>query len=712
MVYVDNSQITPLYANTAPGTTADASVVDPAIAALVTAINTNADLFTNFIGAITGTPGELGIPDQSIVERHLRNLAVTNPKLAPLAVTADKIANGTITTAKLADLLVTASKIADGTITEPKYGTGSVSSRAIANYAVDATKMNPALFEHITDIATNARFGQIDAQLADITLNLDSRDIVPRMFGALGNGAADDTAPLKDTITYAESLIKSLALKWGASSVGNVTIDLGGREYLISDTLIFAEVEAISNLRVVNGLIKVADDFATTDPVVSNFMVRVGNASGLATGIKFENVIFDGDQRAYGVYCKSTLNPVFDKCNFANVVGGIAMDDSSHEVTVTVCNFSNITPDFYGEYGIKAAYDCIVQANIITGFEVGILVTGNGNFITNANHMYSIAPNGYGIKTEGTAQLNTIVENYLDGCPILLGNNGVFSTVMENTFFNIPTYAAIFIKNSGSNYLSNCSITDNTFSFDASLVPAINGVAGTISGGILTISTGIFTPGIVGAVTTPSDNSKRFQVSGFIDSNNVYIKKLNDFADGAISVYLRPCDVCIWEHGNEFTTVTGGFIVKGNRVYNGESNQLGSLNGMLHRYYNPYPQPQTPIEIINTTHVSNSTADQVINFAAMPRAFIVWATMATADGNVSIGFGTVSPQAYTLPTAYRSLFTNAGTFTSTSSGFIRLNTPTGYVIGTIKSVVNNVLTIGWATTATAAETINLTILAL
>lgn len=162
MVYVDNSQITPLYANTSPGLTADASVVDPAIAALVTAINTNADIYTAFITAL-----ELPIPDQSIVTRHLRNLAVTNSKLAPLAVTADKIADGSITLAKLADLVVTAAKIANGTITEAKYATGSVSSRAIGQGEVKAENLDPTLLTQYGTVATNAKFELIDEQLAE-----------------------------------------------------------------------------------------------------------------------------------------------------------------------------------------------------------------------------------------------------------------------------------------------------------------------------------------------------------------------------------------------------------------------------------------------------------------------------------------------------------------------------------------------------------------
>ncbi|OKP91421.1 glycosyl hydrolase family 28-related protein [Paenibacillus sp. P32E] len=193
MGYVDNSQIAPLYANTTAGTVADASVVDPAIAALIIAINTNYDLFINFSSALFPTPGELPIPDQSVVTRHLRNLAVTNPKLAPLAVTADKIADGSITLTKLADLVVTAAKIANGTITEQKYADSSVSSRVIGNGVVRSQHIDPGLLLPYTSIAVQQGF---DHRGIDVT---DAR------WGAKGDGVTDDTAAIQSAINYVYS---------------------------------------------------------------------------------------------------------------------------------------------------------------------------------------------------------------------------------------------------------------------------------------------------------------------------------------------------------------------------------------------------------------------------------------------------------------------------------------------------------------------------
>ena len=60
------------------------------------------------------------IPDKSIGESKLADLAVSTRALSELAVTAAKIAAGAVTTAKLATGAVTAAKIATGAVTNEK----------------------------------------------------------------------------------------------------------------------------------------------------------------------------------------------------------------------------------------------------------------------------------------------------------------------------------------------------------------------------------------------------------------------------------------------------------------------------------------------------------------------------------------------------------------------------------------------------------------
>lgn len=74
--------------------------------------------------------------------------------------------------------------IADRAVTQPK----------IADWAVGARQIDPALLEHYGDIATNAKFEVIDEQLADIVINA-------RSLGLLGNGT-DESALLTDAINY------------------------------------------------------------------------------------------------------------------------------------------------------------------------------------------------------------------------------------------------------------------------------------------------------------------------------------------------------------------------------------------------------------------------------------------------------------------------------------------------------------------------------
>ena len=81
-------------------------------ATIQAALNTMA---AQIVEATLGT-----IPDKSIGESKLADLAVSTRALSELAVTAAKIAAGAVTTAKLATGAVTAAKIAAGAVTNEK----------------------------------------------------------------------------------------------------------------------------------------------------------------------------------------------------------------------------------------------------------------------------------------------------------------------------------------------------------------------------------------------------------------------------------------------------------------------------------------------------------------------------------------------------------------------------------------------------------------
>ncbi|OMD69192.1 hypothetical protein BSK48_17095 [Paenibacillus odorifer] len=234
MPNVPMTNVNAYYSNTSPGNTILSNVIDAAIQDIVQTTNDNWAIYDAFVTSMT-----LPIPDQSIVERHIRNLAITNPKLAPSAVTNDKIADGTITAAKLADLLITTSKLADlsvtngklvalavtgdkianstittdklqdllittaklapQSVTEPKLGTNSVSTRALAPQSVTASKLDPSLVAPISDAGIQYQFGLVNEQLADIVLNVKS-------FGAVADGVTNDNPAIDQAIQTLKSL--------------------------------------------------------------------------------------------------------------------------------------------------------------------------------------------------------------------------------------------------------------------------------------------------------------------------------------------------------------------------------------------------------------------------------------------------------------------------------------------------------------------------
>jgi hypothetical protein len=188
---VPTTNLNAYYATTTPGNTINSGVIDPALQDIVQAINDNFALFSNFINPVSG---ELLIPDQTIVTRHIRNNAITNPKYAPLSITADKLADGSITLTKLAELVVTAAKIANFTITENKMSDNSVSRRMIQPASVGVTQLDPTLIAPISDAGVQAKFNQIDSDLDMRGINVCSPPYLADFTGTIDSTLAIQAA--------------------------------------------------------------------------------------------------------------------------------------------------------------------------------------------------------------------------------------------------------------------------------------------------------------------------------------------------------------------------------------------------------------------------------------------------------------------------------------------------------------------------------------
>ncbi|MCX7731634.1 MAG: hypothetical protein N2248_00490 [candidate division WOR-3 bacterium] len=103
------------------------------------------------------------LPDNSVDTAQLKDLAVTNPKLALGAVGSSNIQNNAITTEKIANEAVTSGRIAPGAVTGAKIATWAVTQEKIMNGAVDDSKLanNAVTTEKLADGAV------IEQKLAD-----------------------------------------------------------------------------------------------------------------------------------------------------------------------------------------------------------------------------------------------------------------------------------------------------------------------------------------------------------------------------------------------------------------------------------------------------------------------------------------------------------------------------------------------------------------
>lgn len=179
--YVPSAALNSLYSNTTPGTVADPSAIDGAVQAIAQTINENYDAAQVINSGLSGHKDAVVLdhPDQSVTTVKLKDANVTAAKLADGSVTTAKIAAGSVTTDKLADISVTAAKLADGAIstvkindaavTTAKIALGAITSDRIQSGAVGGAQLDPTLFQNLSDIEVQARFEQVDAQLAEIT---------------------------------------------------------------------------------------------------------------------------------------------------------------------------------------------------------------------------------------------------------------------------------------------------------------------------------------------------------------------------------------------------------------------------------------------------------------------------------------------------------------------------------------------------------------
>lgn len=190
--------------------------------------------------------------DRAVTTNHVRDLAITDAKLASSAVTTAKLADNAVDSAKLessasvdGDRAVTTDHVRDLAITNAKIAENTIASSKLLNSSVDSTKLKSSASvdadravttNHIQDLAvTNAKIAVetiTSNKLALSTststgISLGKIQYIPQ-YSIIGNDTAGDSAT-----TYLGSSAYMLAsttgfLRQGSAADARSTLGLGG----------------------------------------------------------------------------------------------------------------------------------------------------------------------------------------------------------------------------------------------------------------------------------------------------------------------------------------------------------------------------------------------------------------------------------------------------------------------------------------------------
>jgi len=303
---------------------------------------------------------------------------------------AGQIPDGTITNVKLAANSVASSNIIDGTITNVKLAANSVASSNI----IDGTIVNADVNASAGIATTKLAFTQAGTGATARTVDSKLKDVVSvKDFGAVGDGAANDTAAIKAAILAAIAASKSLFFPagtylWSDSTPFTIqpTNNKGliifgeGRSTTISinqNNTIFNVISGDTSRFICNDI-----NFTVTNTGTNNnvtvFYVTNGTSYGAWFG--FQNCTFTGaftgihGIRAGGAYARSCNFYSTGKTNGSACVrlwgadGTATSQDHSFSnfCNLEQCNFNNATYGFQG-FGLRGSKftSCVFQGNNI-----------------------------------------------------------------------------------------------------------------------------------------------------------------------------------------------------------------------------------------------------------------------------------------------------------------------------------------------------------
>lgn len=353
---------------------------------------------------------------------------------APGTVTTSRLVDGSVTTVKIADNAVTASKISDGSVTTAKHADGSVTTIKLGDLSVTASKIAAGTITS-DKFVPGALQNETQNGLEIVTLKKQVYTVFNvKVYGAVGNGIADDTDAIQATINAAKSNGGGIVYLPDGTYLLKKTIPAGLVPWAIRDPNLL--IESANNLKFIgtgNSILKM-DKVANLAEILlvykcTNIEVSgiqfSGNIEGLQpadnnAGFAFESVVglhvhdcqFYGLQGSF-VVGDWAFNALFERCRFT-VSSGSAFDVAFlQDFTVRDCDLrgNGMGLNALGTQGFQCAYDTPNETRNLTG---ETMVNGISNNITLDNNRISGFHTGvyFADMTDSNIINNHIFDNY------------------------------------------------------------------------------------------------------------------------------------------------------------------------------------------------------------------------------------------------------------------------------------------------------------
>ena len=434
---------------------------------------------------------------------------------------------------------------------------------------------------------------------------------------------------IQHAIDYAVSLKKDkITLPYNATSLSNVIIDLCGEVYEINNFLnLNPNNDSISHLTITNGTILISSDFS------DDCILSLGGSGHSYKNI-ISKVIFVGqlNKNVTGIKIISAINTTIENCQFIDVNRGIYDSQNSHETIIKANHFLKNDGVEMLESAIETDNDSIISDNVIIGYNVALKLNGNGN-IVKGNHFYNV--DEWGIDCDNNSMLNSITNNYFDGCCLRIGKGGYQSVISNNLFTHQNKYSAIYTKQGGEGqWLQRVNITNNSIVPSNSITPSytISGVMIDTPMKILTINTDIsLNDKHVGAVVVNS--SYVLQLTKILSKNQanfiILSGVISDYSN--ISGTLKPTNVCLFDN-DWMVSKHDSIIIENNNT------ETYEIKCGTNRYYgNELITIGVNFEQLTIQKPANFNGDVIVPCLKRPKYIQVLSTVNATKGS-SIGY--------------------------------------------------------------------------